>query len=209
VTVSKTGAAQGADVAHGSAEPRSDRGPDPLEEFLRKLQIGNAPATTSRPGRPLRRFAHHTTHREHLPSILSHGLVPMCPLDNPEWEGWEELPGSPYAVKAVYLFGNALDAMLWAWRVNRDTILTFDVEGLMAEPLGLLPEAGSSAFRVYERIAPERLIQARRSVHAGDWRVFDHRAHLGTPVQLPAGASGNVVDIDNVEDVGSYRGRPT
>ena len=214
VTVSKTVTAQGAQVPRGSAEPRASRAPASLEEFLRQLQIDNtAPrtATGSRgsSGEPLRRIAHHTTFREHLPSILRHGIVPRCPLENPRWEGWERMhvPGSPYAAEAVYVFGNALETMCWAWRFGGNIILTVDVEGLKTEAPGLIREAGSSAFRVYERIGPERLIQARRRVHAGDWKVFDHRAELAAPPPSSSGASGNVVIMDNVEEGVTYRER--
>jgi hypothetical protein len=152
----------------------------------------------------VRVIAHHATLTEQLPSILHLGLTPRCPGDNPLWEGFA---GSQYRAEAVYLFGVAVEVMHWAWLFDRDMILTVNVEGLNTEPPGLLPRDGLSAFRVYEPIAPERLIEARRCVRAGHWEVFARRP-LGLGAPAVAGPSGNVVEPDNVEKPDASRGRP-
>jgi hypothetical protein len=137
-----------------------------------------------------RAIAYHATKSAHLDSIGRSGLLPKDPWDDPDW--WDIEPGE-YEVEAVYLFGDDQDAMWWAsWR-ERDVIITVDVDGLETEPSGLLPSDGESAFRVYQPIAAERLIDAWGYVELGGW--FDR-----LPLVL-----GNVFNLDNVRSSSAAR----
>jgi hypothetical protein len=173
VTVSKTATAQGAQAARGSAGPIAGRAPVPQG-------VGGA-SSTAQAVRPA--IAYHATKTAHLASIRRLGLLPQNPWDNPEW--WDIEPGE-YEAEAVYVFGDDHDAVVWGSWHERDVIITVDVGGLETEPCGLLPSDGESAFRVYEPIMAERLIDAWEFVELGGWFV---------PL-LPD--PGNVFNMDNV-----------